>query len=216
MSDRARSEPVLIVSADDYGYAPGYNRGILAAVEAGAVDAVSAMVGRGWCEPEPLLEAGVEIGIHLELPGPDPREQLERFEHAFGRPAAFIDGHHHCHALAESAELVAGLAAEGGLAVRSVNARHRRLLRRRGVVTPDRLIGRLEPSEPALPALLAEGAALPEGVTEWMVHPGYPDPRPGSAYDAAREQDLDLLFRVGPDLAARARRLTHREALAEL
>jgi chitin disaccharide deacetylase len=209
----AGEETVLIITADDYGYAREYNRGILRAVAAGAIDAVGAMVGRGWCEPAPLLDAGVEIGLHLELPGEGTVAQLERFEALFGRPPAFLNGHHHCHARPEVAVTIARLAAERGLPVRSVNAEHRRMLRAAGVATPDRLIGRMDPSEPALPSLLADGRTPAPGVTEWMVHPGYPDPGSGSSFDQARAQDLNLLLRVG-SVTGGLRRGTHRGALA--
>jgi chitin disaccharide deacetylase len=209
----AGEETVLIITADDYGYAREYNRGILRAAAAGAIDAVGAMVGRGSCEPAPLLDAGVEIGLHLELPGEDSVAQLERFEALFGRPPAFLNGHHHCHARPEVAVAIAGLAAERGLPVRSVDAEHRRMLRAAGVATPDRLIGRMDPSEPALPSLLAHGGTPPPGVTEWMVHPGHPDPGSGSSFDEAREQDLNLLLRVG-SVTGGVRRATHRGALA--
>ena len=59
----------LIITADDYGYWPSYNEGILAAIEAGAIDSVSAMVDREYCDPAPLLESGVEVGLHLEFEG---------------------------------------------------------------------------------------------------------------------------------------------------
>jgi predicted glycoside hydrolase/deacetylase ChbG (UPF0249 family) len=205
---------VLIITADDYGYAREYNRGILRAAAAGAIDAVGAMVGRRWCEPAPLLDAGVEIGLHLELPGEEPVAQLERFEALFGRPPAFLNGHHHCHARPGVAAAIAGLAAERGLPVRSVDADHRRMLRAAGVATPDRLIGRMDPSEPALPGLLAQGRGRtpPPGVTEWMVHPGYPDPRSGSSLDEAREEDLDLLLTIS-SVTGGVRRETHLRAL---
>jgi chitin disaccharide deacetylase len=214
MPERAGKQSLLIVTADDYGYAPGYNRGILETVRAGAVDAVSAMVQREWCEPATLLATGVEIGLHLELPGPEPHLQLQRFETVFGRRPGYLDGHHHCHARAAVAEDIARLAAELGLPLRSVDPRHRRLLRKLGVATPDRLIGRMRSSEPALPQMLARPLPLPRGVTEWMVHPGHPDPRSGSSYDTAREQDLDLVLRVNDNVARRARRATHGVALA--
>jgi predicted glycoside hydrolase/deacetylase ChbG (UPF0249 family) len=222
-------EVTLIITADDYGYSPAYNAGILEAARGRAVDAVSAMVGRRWCDPEPLLATGVEVGLHLELPpgasrsprraGPAGRDaaserlrsQLERFERLFGRPPGHLDGHHHCHARAGLAAAVARIAAERGLPLRSVDARHRRVLRRLGALTPDLLIGRLAPSEPALPAELQYPGALPSGVTEWMVHPGHRDPRSGSSYDAAREEDLRLL--LGLSLGASVRRRSHREAL---
>jgi predicted glycoside hydrolase/deacetylase ChbG (UPF0249 family) len=224
-----RATPALVIAADDYGYRPAYNRGILQAARADAVDAVSAMVEREYCDPGLLLETGVEVGLHLELPGilrrsragPGEREaavealgaQLAAFEAAFGRPAAYLDGHHHCHAADGLAAAMARVAAERGLAVRSINEGHRRLLRSVGVATPDRLVGRLEPSEPALPvaleSVLEDGAAPPPGVTEWMVHPGYSDPERASSYDLAREQDLELLLRVADSLAGAFTRSTH-------
>jgi predicted glycoside hydrolase/deacetylase ChbG (UPF0249 family) len=221
MGPEASTEALLIVTADDYGYRAPYDDGIVEAARAGAVDAVSAMVGRQRCEPGPLLEAGVEIGLHLELPGVGAGEggaraggrererarrelllQLERFEEVFGRPPAHLDGHHHCHAAPGLASMVARVATERGLPVRSVRPSHRRLLRCLGIATPDRLVGRLDASEPALPALLERAERLPAGVTEWMVHPGHRDPESGSSYDEAREEDLKLILslseRLGP------------------
>jgi chitin disaccharide deacetylase len=230
----ARDRRALIITADDYGYGPRYDEGIVEAAAAGAIDAVSGMVTRGSFDPEPLLETGVEIGLHLELPREltearrptraqrgsalaELRAQIEAFEAAFGRPAAYLDGHHHCHA---RPGLAAGMAREArrhGLPVRSIDARHRRILRRYGVATPDRLIGRYsEEPEGALPAELqpvVEGERrLPPGITEWMVHPGHPDPNSGSGYDQARQEDLDLLLSLCLLPALRRARLTHAAA----
>lgn len=223
----------LIISADDYGYAPAYDRGILEAAAAGAVDAVSAMVRRGPLDAGALVATGVEVGLHLEL-GPAggteafadevEREsaraslamQLDEFEDAFGRPAAFLDGHHHCHATAGLAGVVARLAAERGLPVRSVDEPHRRLLRRVGVATPDLLVGRLRENEPALPGAIEAlllGDEAPGGIVEWMVHPGHADAAAGSGYDAGREQDLRLLGDLLDSGPLRALRATHAGAL---
>ena len=219
----------LIITADDYGYRPAYDRGILEAVEAGAVDAVSAMVGREGLDPEQLLATRIEVGLHLELPempveGPAGgaerdaaitalRDQLAEFETAFGRPPAYLDGHHHCHARDGLATDVARIAAKHNLPVRSTNPRHRRLLRGIGVPTPDLLVGRLEPSEPALPEELAQvldaSGDPPNGVTEWMVHPGRRDPGSESAFDAAREHDLELICDLRDALARSFQRGTH-------
>jgi predicted glycoside hydrolase/deacetylase ChbG (UPF0249 family) len=228
---RVRARAALIITADDYGYGQSYDRGILEAAGAGAVDAVSAMVRRDGLDAGALLDTGVEIGLHLELPeGPQirggageavaaaVREQLERFEELFGRPAAHLDGHHHCHARRAAAAIVAREAAARGIPVRSVDDAHRALLRRAGVATPDRLVGRLsEEAQAALPVELRpaveEGGELPRGVTEWMVHPGHADPGSGSAYDLARKEDLDLLLGLSLDPALSAARLSHRAAL---
>lgn len=194
----------LIITADDYGYWPSYNEGILAAVEAGAVTSVSAMVDREYCDPKPLLETGVEVGLHLEFEGrwgsrsaaparTSLRVQMERFVDLFGRWPAYIDGHKHCHARPELATPVLQIAQQIKIPVRSVSPDHRQWLRERSVATPDLLIGRMHTSEPAEPERLRD---LPRGVTEWMAHPGYPDPESGSEYDLARREDLDELLRA--------------------
>jgi predicted glycoside hydrolase/deacetylase ChbG (UPF0249 family) len=232
---RVSDRHALIITADDYGYRRSYDGGILEAAQAGALDAVSAMVLRKGCDPVPLLETGVEVGLHLELPewrgdlrhsaGPGDREaaiaalsnQLRRFGKLFGRPPAHLDGHYHCHAAPGLAAAVGRVAREQRLPVRSVTARHRRLLRCQGVPTPDRLVGRLDEDEPALPAeirAVARGEGeLPPGVTEWMVHPGRSDPASGSAYDRGRAEELDLLLRLGLAPALAAARTTHLVAL---
>jgi chitin disaccharide deacetylase len=203
--------PALLITADDYGYAPSYDAGIAEAARAGAIDAVSAMVTRYAPDPEALGESGVEVGLHLELEAASLGDQLQRFEAAFDRPPAYLDGHHHCHARGARAVAVADLARERGLPVRSVDARHRRLLRCKGVATPDRLVGRLSPAEPALPGEIADlcRGDGPDGVTEWMTHPGRGDPSAGSSYDAAREEDLRLLLSLRDDGRLRRIRTTH-------
>ena len=189
----------LIITADDYGYWPSYNEGILAAVEAGAVTSVSAMVDREHCDPEPLLESGVEVGLHIEFEGrwgprsgaparTSLRVQVDRFVDLFHRWPSYLDGHKHCHARPELAEPVLTLSKQINVPVRSVSRDHRQWLTERGVATPDLLLGRMRSNDPAFPEELL---SLPAGVTEWMTHPGYPDPESGSEYDLARREDLD-------------------------
>lgn len=190
----------LIIVADDYGYTPAYDDGILDAARVGALDAVGVMVLR---DPDPtqLLESGVEIGLHLELDNAPLDAQLESFRAIFRTAPAYLDGHHHCHAQAGRRALeVARLGVCLGVPVRSVNARHRRLLRCLGAPTAERLIGRLSEDEPALPGELDDwlaGRRAPVGVVEWMVHPGHPDPRSSSDYDRGRGEDLALLLELG-------------------
>ena len=104
----------LVITADDYGYWPSYNQGILEAIEMGALDCVSAMVDREYCDPAPLLESGVEIGLHIEFEGrwgprsgaparTSLRVQLDRFVDLFGRWPSFLNGHKNCHARPELA-----------------------------------------------------------------------------------------------------------------
>jgi predicted glycoside hydrolase/deacetylase ChbG (UPF0249 family) len=200
----------LIVTADDYGYSSRYDEGVLRAARAMAIDAVSAMVLREACEPAPLLESGVEVGLHVELPpgidvaeaADQPRRQLEAFERLFGRPPDHLDGHRHCHAAEPLAEAVVAIALEIGVRVRSVSRAHREWLQGRGVATADRLIGRYEEVEPAVPIEIARveaGETPPNGLTEWMTHPGLADPGTGSSFDAGREDDLGVLLRLAPN-----------------
>lgn len=224
MNQSAAEGGVLIVTADDWGYSPRYNAGILAAARAGAVDSASAMVLRPGCDPAPLLESGVEVGLHLELP-PDlperaatdePARQATLFERLFGSPPTYLDGHHHCHAAAPLAEPTEELALQLAVPVRAVGEGHAERLRSRGIACPDRLVGRTAPDEPALPAEIAaarRGDGLAGGVTEWVVHPGYRDPSRGSRYDEAREEDLELLLELASEPGISAARASHRAAL---
>lgn len=216
----------LIITADDYGYWPTYNDGILEAAEQGAIDAVSALVERDHCDPAPLLESGVEVGLHIEFEGRwgarsgNPARvalevQIDRFSRRFGFFPSFLDGHHHCHARPELVSHVADVALQLDIPVRPVGADHRQMLSERGIPAADTVIGRLDPRRPPEPPELR---TLPPGVTEWIVHPGYPDPRSGSSYDLARKEDLDLLLRLrlreraGAAVWAPARRATHHDA----
>jgi predicted glycoside hydrolase/deacetylase ChbG (UPF0249 family) len=206
----------LIVNADDWGYSPLYNAGILEAARAGAIDAVSAMVLRPACEPKPLLECGVEIGLHLEGTAEAGHQVLE-FERLFGRPPSHLDGHHHCHAEPPLAAAVEELALQLDVAVRPAGDAHRDRLRGRKIITAERTIGRLSEREPALPPQLISGrreGRLPPGVTEWIVHPGYRDPELRSGYDRGREEDLGLVLELAADEMLGQVRATHRDALA--
>ena len=213
----------LIITADDYGYAPAYDRGILEAVEAEAIDAVAVMTAREGLDPWPLATKEIELGLHLELPEARGsalealEAQLEAFRAAFRRDPAFIDGHKHCHARPAVALAVARRAAELGAAVRSVDDGHRARVRSAGARTPDRLTGRVGEREPALPDevndLLIGGEGCP-GVVEWMVHPGHADASSGSSYNQGRDEDLRLLLRLTEEPALRRVRATHARALA--
>jgi predicted glycoside hydrolase/deacetylase ChbG (UPF0249 family) len=215
----------LIITADDWGYSPRYDAGIEEAAKAGAVDAVSVLVLRGACDPAPLLECGVEVGLHLELSesaGHDemleaPRRQAAAFQGLFGSPPAYIDGHHHCHAALPLATAVEDLALELRVPVRAVGEDHRFRLEERGIASPDRLVGRMHEREPAMPRMLTESllaGALPWGTTEWAVHPGRTDSDSGSSYDIGREEDLALLLRLAEDETLGPARATHRVALS--
>ncbi len=198
----------LLINADDYGYAPEYDAGILEVARAGAVDGVSVMVLRERVDPDLLLATGVAVGLHIEVGEEGLGEQVRRFETLFGRGPDYVDGHRHCHARGPLAVQVANYAREAGVPVRSVDARHRRLLRCKGVKTADRLVGRMAESEPVLPpeidAVLRGEGTWGDEVLEWVVHPG----RAGgpSSYDAGREEDLRTLLELAHSRELRATR----------
>jgi predicted glycoside hydrolase/deacetylase ChbG (UPF0249 family) len=215
----------LIVTADDWGYSPRVNEGIEEAARCGALDAVSAMVLRSDCDPGPLRECRVAVGLHLELPERSggrelldaPWRQAEVFETIFGAPPAHIDGHHHCHASLPLASAAEDLAADLRVPLRAVGEDHRFRLQERGILCAHRLVGRLSEADPALPWAIAEAideGALPWGVTEWMVHPGRADPAAETGYNEAREEDLALVLELAENELLRDARSTHRLALA--
>jgi hypothetical protein len=80
------------------------------------------------------------------------------------------------------------------------------------------VIGRMRSNEPAEPPELRN---LGRGVTEWVTHPGHPDPESGSSYDIARQEDLALLQRVmvraryDEPIWGDARRTTLKEAFSQ-
>ncbi len=99
---------LLIVAADDLGLHPSYDRGILDAAHAGAIDAVGVMVRRSPRADDlaVLAELGIALGLHLEpeggeeLPGGRRSCGSSRRSSCWpGRPPDHLDGHHHCHAV---------------------------------------------------------------------------------------------------------------------
>jgi len=118
----------LVVCADDAGWDSNNDEVIHQLAMAGGISAVSVLVD-GPSAPEwgwRALPAGCALGLHLNLtwtpeagssrlgrlllaactrrlPAAATRErviaQLRRFEHLYGAPPAFVDGHQHVHAL---------------------------------------------------------------------------------------------------------------------
>lgn len=189
---------LLVITADDYGYCGAYDAGIIEAARAGSVDGVSVMAMRAP-DPAPLHDADLDRGLHLEH-GPTLEAQLAAFERIFEAPPAYLDGHHHCHARPPLRDQAIAMAARLQIPVRGVDRGYRLALRAAGVATVDRVVGRSVDQDPALPTRVAawlSGDRVPEGITEWFVHPGHPDPKSGSSYDRGRGEDLELLLGLG-------------------
>ncbi len=89
---------------------------------------------------------------------------------------------------------VAAVAAARGLPVRAMDEALQAALRGRGVRTTDAFLGdaSLRPGWTEA-TLLAALAALPEGVTELMAHPGYRPALARTSFGVEREEELRAL-----------------------
>jgi predicted glycoside hydrolase/deacetylase ChbG (UPF0249 family) len=194
---------LLVVNADDLGYDPEIDRGILEAHARGLVTSATAMVETPFAaDALRAAPASLGVGLHAVL---DPalsreeteralRRQLARFVALRGRPPTHLDSHKHAHAAPAVLEAMAAVAAEEGLPVRALDAPMRAALRARGVLAADRFLGDAA-RRPAwtLDALLAALAGVGEGVTELMAHPGYAPSRARTSFGKEREVELRAL-----------------------
>ena len=199
----------VIVNADDLGYDPEIDRGILEAHLHGIVSSATAMVETPFAAAAlRAAPASLAIGLHAVL-DPDLDEagataalarQLDRFVELRGRPPSHLDSHKHAHARPGPLAAVVRLALIHHLPVRSIDGPMRAALRRAGVWTPDAFLGDAARRPAWTEARLLESLdQVGEGVTELMVHPGY---RPGqvrTSFGVEREQELAALVspRVG-------------------
>ncbi len=194
----------LIVNADDLGYDPAIDRGILDACRRGIVTSASAMVDTPFAE-RALAEApaALGVGLHVVL---DPavsraaaeaeiRRQLRLFERLRGGAPTHLDSHKHVHESPPVLEAMAAVAVESKLPVRALDAGMRSALRAAGVATTDHFLGdaRLRPCW-TLERLVAALDALPEGVTEVMSHPGHAPSHARTSFGREREIELAALL----------------------
>ncbi|MFL5322114.1 MAG: carbohydrate deacetylase [Myxococcaceae bacterium] len=117
--------------------------------------------------------------------------QLDALERLVGRPATHVDVHKHLH---RNPNVMAGLieaAKVRELPVRSINAAMRKTLVDAGVRTNPAFIGDAGATAYwTLEQLRTDLAALGDGVTELMCHPGYRPSHTKSGYAAQREVEL--------------------------
>ncbi len=194
---------LLVVNADDLGYDPEIDRGILEAHSRGIVTSATAMVETPFAA-EALSRAPRSLGVGLHAvvdPGGGRataegalRRQLERFEALRGLPPTHLDSHKHAHARPEILEAFAAVAVERDLPVRAIDAPMREALRARGVLAADAFLGDAA-RRPAWTreALLAALALVREGVTELMAHPGHAPSHARTSFGVERELELDAL-----------------------
>jgi predicted glycoside hydrolase/deacetylase ChbG (UPF0249 family) len=194
----------LIVNADDLGYDPEIDRGILEASRRGIVTSATAMIDTTFAARAlAAAPATLAVGLHAVLDPALPqsaaeaeiRRQLRVLERLRGMPATHLDSHKHAHGAPPILEAMASVAVERGLPVRALDAAMRTALRGKGVATTDHFLGdaRLRPCW-TVERLLAALETLPEGTTEIMSHPGYAPSRTRTSFGKEREVELAALL----------------------
>ena len=194
---------LLLVNADDLGYDPAIDRGILEAHARGIVTSATAMVETPFAA-EALRAAPptLDVGLHAVLDpslGPEEAEralrgQLARFEALRGAAPTHLDSHRHAHASPGVLAAFLAVAAERGLPVRSLDAAMRSRLRAAGVPTPDAFLGDAALRPAWTPEALRDAlGGLGEGVTELMAHPGHAPERVRTSFGPEREIELATL-----------------------
>ena len=193
----------LVVNADDLGYDPEIDRGILEAHARGLVTSATAMVDTPFAEQAlRAAPASLGVGLHAVLDPALPRAQAEvellrqiaRFTALRGAPPTHLDSHKHHHARPEVLAAFAGVAAMFRLPVRALDPPMRDFLRGSGVRTTDHFLGNAEMRPCWTPERLADAlAALPDGTTELMCHPGYAPSHARTSFGAEREVELGAL-----------------------
>ena len=197
----------LVVNADDFGYSPGVNRGIVECHRRGIVTSTSLMVtAKGTEEAVALSRANPElaIGLHWDVFGEDERRfdlddvpavrdefhrQLELFHELLGRLPTHVDSHRHAHReehlLPVFHELVEplGVPLRGDGRVKFVGGFYAQW--EWGVTE----LGHI--SVPFLQQMLRDEVA--EGWTEFSCHPGYVTPGFESMYSSEREEEIRTL-----------------------
>ena len=145
------------------------------------------------------------------------RAQVAAFIRLLGRKPTHLDSHHHVGRRAPIRDVVFGLAQELGVPVRCQDAETRRVAQERGVKSPEHFFGESGPAPYwSAERLLAHLASLPDGVSEFMTHPGYFDQELAySRYGRQREVELRGLTdpAVREAVAAHGIRLCHFGAL---
>ncbi len=193
----------LIVNADDLGYDPEIDRGILEAHAGGIVSSATAMVETPFAGAAlRAAPATLVLGLHAVLdPAGDAnaseatlRRQVDRFVELRGALPSHLDSHRHAHAAPGPFVAVVRVASGLGLPVRSIDPAMRQALRRAGLATADAFLGdaALRPAwteERLLEALAQVG----EGTTELMAHPGHAPSHARTSFGAEREVEWAAL-----------------------
>lgn len=159
---------------------------------------------------DPLRQAAEAKAEEIEL---ELRAQLATFIRLRGQKPTHLDSHHHVGRHLPIREVVIALAEELGVPLRCQDAETRRDVRGRGLKSPEHFFGESGPEAYwSSERLLSHLAALPEGASEFMTHPGYFDQDLAySRYGRQREVELRGLTdpAVSEAVVARGIRLCH-------
>ncbi|MBM4258855.1 MAG: ChbG/HpnK family deacetylase [Deltaproteobacteria bacterium] len=206
----------LIINADDFGYAQGVNRGIVAAYEHGVVLSTSLMVDMPMAEEAAHLarrHTGLGVGLHFTATnqaGPlfdlsditmvtkELQRQYRRCCDLFGRPPTHLDSHHHVHLRQELKPFFIDWAGERSLHLRDTGgARYNGAFY--GQWYDAEWNFHFAPDFISIENLEKILRKLPDGVTELACHPAYLTGDLDSSYATEREIELATLLnpRVG-------------------
>lgn len=212
---------VLIVNADDFGFCPAVNRGVIRAHVEGIVSSASLMVR--WPDAAAAARAAarhptLSVGLHVDLgewvhgdDGWSPqylvvstdderavRSEVERQVEAFralaGSYPTHLDSHQHVHRQEPVATVVATIGRELGVPVRDVTEH----IQYRGDFYGQSGKGWPYPQAITAAALVGVLQSLPDGVTELGCHPA--DGEVPSVY--GRERSIELATLCDPYVRA--------------
>jgi hypothetical protein len=164
----------------------------------------------------PGLAPGGRLARNAEAlaPGLDREEvrreivaQIARFERFAGRLPSHLDSHHHAALHPDIEPVFAVVARERSLPVRASSSAARERLRKAGLRTPDSFLDGFYGAGATAENLRRILEGLPDGTSELMCHPGFPDEAltRGSTYAAERAREVEVL--CDPNLPALLARL---------
>ncbi|MBI3758027.1 MAG: ChbG/HpnK family deacetylase [Deltaproteobacteria bacterium] len=212
----------LVINADDFGYAQGVNRGVIAAHECGVVLSASLMVDMPLAREAAAFAAahpGLGVGLHFavtDTKGPKvdlldvvaiERALYRQYRlccDLLGHAPTHIDSHHHIHMRKELFPLFVAWAAAHHLPLRSHGA----------VTYNGGFYGQWYDEDwqphPAPELIHLKNLEkifrdLPEGATELACHPAYLSPDLDSSY--ASEREIELATLLNPRVLSLAREL---------
>lgn len=206
------TEKLLIVNADDFGYANGVNRGIIDAHLRGIVTSTSVMIRESKTLSTQRLSnfPKLSVGLHFFIEDKELEtmlrsrasledstliwfwEEFERqrrlFETIMGRAPSHIDSHHNIHFHPQIMEMMMAYGLKNSVPIRNTCTQEliTDFYGGRGTGNKDKV---------GVDALLRILMHLPYGVTELVCHPGLADAtlREKSSYADLREAELRTL-----------------------